>query len=131
MAESQPLANVDHVPDLIDLGIGYGDTAVSPIEMTLEPANPAQTVFKTVDFNISAWIHSCLLRSLPINQVGIRKMQRQVKSALALLSIDDIFPFGCLGHPVAFSRPRDSVRSQFCKFALSAIPESGSLCART
>lgn len=98
-------ANVDHFPDLIDLGIGYGDTAVSPIEMALEPANPAQTVFKTVDFNISARIHSCLLRSLPINQVGIRKMQRQVKSALALLSIDIYSPSGVLWSPCRVFAP--------------------------
>jgi len=92
-------ADWHHLPHFIDFVIGDGDTAVCPIEGSVQAADPPQTVLDAVDFDVASRAYSKLARSFNIHAVRIREVKRAVEAARILLCVDYVNAFGSLVVP--------------------------------
>ena len=71
----------NETPHLFDFWICECDTAVGPIHVMLTLAKPSVAVWNPMNHNVSARLKPFTLGSLPVGLIGIRDMQRQMKSA--------------------------------------------------
>src|ERR1700752_4616209 len=80
----QPRPDGNQWPYLVDFSVGYCDTSISPIHLSMQVANPT-VLPQAVNFNITAWSYAKLHCSLSIERVRVRNMQSKVEPAVRIL----------------------------------------------
>ncbi len=83
-------AHVYKQPDLVDLLVRHGDTAVRPIVQAMGASAPAKFRAESVNLHVTAGTHTQLRRSLPVRRIWLREVERAMKLAVRNLAIEGV-----------------------------------------
>jgi hypothetical protein len=92
-------ADGDEVPDLVDLLVGDGDAAQSPVDDAVRGADEAAAVGKAVNHDVAARTCTDGGRPLAIVGTGIRDMQRFVIGGMRVAAVDNVVASGVRPSP--------------------------------
>ena len=82
-----------HTVELLHLGIRDSDAAVRPVTQTMEAAQKPPSVSDAVNHDVAAGVDPACRSTLPIADVRVRYVERQVESAPRVAVVERIVPF--------------------------------------
>src|SRR5713226_4507522 len=85
-------ADRHELPDFVDLGVGDGDAAVSPVGLPVERADPSELFAEAVNLDIAAGALAELARAFAVGGVRIRDVERTIEPAVRVLRVHHVLP---------------------------------------
>jgi hypothetical protein len=87
-------ADRHETPDLFDLGVADCYATLGPIHMALLRAQPLISSGQAMNHDGPAWVEPNLSRTQTVSSVWIRNVKREVKLAVRVLHVEDVFALG-------------------------------------
>ena len=98
-----------HPPELFDFFVGERDATRRPIIPTMKGANPAVSIWNSVDHDVKTSGDTALGSACVVIIRWIRNMQRKMKAALRIPAVDLVDSFRRFHVALVFLRPDRAV----------------------